>query len=290
MEGPALSTERLVILGLNALARAHEREYFADGHRGAAMVAAHLFCRDNDLSATARSRVEELVDLNWSGTSLCAAFPDEEPRPERIHEIGLALVEGAETLREVGHNAIFTMMATKGFQLMPEAATPARIEGVCRLIRMFKPWRDIEPDPEVTPPPFEDAQAASRYILREACDAVDRFIGYGQGYSGHMLTFGQALVELAAMGEVALAESCRNAFRKYVTVTRLGHEPDERAIPDHPHSDLRPTEASYWMARRDHHVDIGHVFKYPYSAYDLLRRADDPVLAQAWDERADQVF
>jgi len=285
-----LSSERLVMLGLNALARAHERDYFANGHRGAAMVAAHLLCKESNLSDMVGSRIEELVDLNWSGTPLCAGFPDEEPRPERIDEIGIALIEGADTLREVGHNAIFTMLATKGFRLIPEAATPARIEGVCRLVRMFKPWRDVEPDAEVNPPPFEDLRAASRYILREACDAVDRFVGFGQGYSGHMLTFGQALVELAAMGDVAWAESCRNAFRKYVTVTRLGPEPQARAIPDHPHSDLRPTEAAYWKARRDHDVDIGHVFKYPYSAYDLLRRAEDPALAQDWDERADQVF
>ena len=29
------SDQRLVLLGLNALARAHELDYFADGHRGA---------------------------------------------------------------------------------------------------------------------------------------------------------------------------------------------------------------------------------------------------------------
>lgn len=290
MEGCTVSDGRLIFLGLNALARAHEQDYFVDGHRGAAMVAAHLLCEDNGLSDRARSRIEELVDLNWSQTSLCAGFPDEEPRPDRVHEIGLALLEGAESLRQVGHNAIFTMLATKGFRLMPEAATPTRIEGVCRMIRMFTPWRDVEPDPEVDPPPFEDAAAASRFILREACDAVDRFIGFGQGYAGHMLTFGQTLVELAAMGDVTLAESCRDAFRKYVTVTRLGPEPDAKAIPDHSRSNLRPMEAAYWEARGDNNVDIGHVFKYPYSCYDLLRRAGDQALARAWDERADQLF
>lgn len=285
-----MSDRRLLLLGLNALARAHEQDYFADGHRGAAMVAAHLLCEDNDLSDRARSRIEELVDLNWSQTSLCAGFPDEEPRPDRVHEIGLALLEGAESLRQVGHNAIFAMLATKGFRLMSEAATPTRIEGVCRMIRLFTPWRDVEPDPQVALPPFDDTAAASRFILREACDAIDRFAGYGQGYAGHMLTFGQALVELAAMGEVAWAESCREAFRKYVTVTRLGPEPNARAIPDHPHCNLRPLEAAYWKARGDNDVDIGHVFKYPYSCYNLLRRANDQALAETWDERADQLF
>jgi hypothetical protein len=285
-----MSDGRLVLLGLNALARAHERDHFVDGHRGAAMVAAHLLCKENALDDTAQKRIEALVDLNWSKTSLCAGFPEEAPRPERIEEIGVVLAEGADTLRQVGHNAIFAMLATKGFRLMPEAATPARIDGVCQMIRQFTPWRDVAPDPGVDPPPFAEAAAASRFILREACDAIDRFAGYGQGYAGHMLTFGQALVELAAMGEVAWADGCRDAFRKYVTVTRLGPEPDARAIPDHPRSDLRPLEAAYWKARGDNDVDIGHVFKYPYSCYNLLRRADDPALAQSWEERADQLF
>jgi hypothetical protein len=285
-----MSDNRLVLLGLNALARAHELDYFSDGHRGASMVAAHLLCEENNLGDDIRARIVKLVDLNWSGSPLCEGFPEEEACPGRIGDIGAALMEGAQALREVGHNAIFAMLAIKGFRLMPEAATPARIEGVCRLIRKFRPWRNVEPAAEVDPPTFEDARAASRFILREACDAVDRFAGYGQGYAGHMFTFGQALVELAAMGDAALAESCRDAFRKYVTVTRLGPESGARKMPDHPPSDLRPTDAAYWQTRGDHQVDIGHVFKYPYSCYNLLRRADDPALAKEWDERANQLF
>ena len=106
-----MSDKRLLLLGLNALARAHEQDYFTDGHRGAAMVAAHLLCEDNNLSDRARSRIEGLVDLNWSKTSLCDGFPEEEPQPERIQEIGVVLSEGAETLRQVGHNAIFAMLS-----------------------------------------------------------------------------------------------------------------------------------------------------------------------------------
>ncbi len=101
----------------------------------------------------------------------------------------------------------------------------------------------MEPDPDVDPPPFADAAAASQFILREAIAAIDRFVGFGQGFAGHMLTFGQALVELAAMGDVEWAESCRTAFRKYVTVTRRGPEPDSKRYPDHKPSDLRPTDS-----------------------------------------------
>jgi hypothetical protein len=136
-------------------------------------------------------------------------------------------------LRQVGHNAIFAMRAIKAFRILPIAATPQRIDGVCALIRSFTPWRDIEPHPDVDPPPLADAAVASRFILREASDAIDRFVGFGQGFAGHMLTCGQALVELAAMGDVQWAESCRTASRKYVTVTRRGPDPDSKRYPDH---------------------------------------------------------
>ena len=126
--------ERLLLLGLNAMARSHELDYFADGHRGAGIVAAHLLCVDNALDNRASSRIAELVELNWASSPLCAPFPDATPEPERIDDIGVALVEGEDALRQVGHNAIFAMLAIKALRMMPGAATPQRIDGVCAMI------------------------------------------------------------------------------------------------------------------------------------------------------------
>ena len=286
----SISDQRFLLLGLNALARAPQFDYFADGHRGAAILAAHLMCVDNKLDRPTASRIAELVALNWASTALCKPFPEAEPKPTRIDEIGQALVDGGEVLRQVGHNAIFAMLAIKAFRMLPSAATPERIDGVCTLIRSFTPWRDEDPDPDIDPLPFAETAAASRFILREANAAIDRFMGFGQGFAGHMLTFGQALVELAAMGDVAWAESCRTAFRKYVTVTRRGPDPDSQRRPDHKPSQLRPTDAEYWRRRGNKDVGIGHVFKYPYSYYDLVRRAGDPELQRVLDAKAHLLF
>ena len=73
-----------------------------------------------------------------------------------------------------------------------------------------------------------------------------------------MLTFGHALVELAATGDAELAEKCRTAFRQYVTITRRGPDKHARRIPDHKPSGLRPKDAMDWKKRGDHSVDIGH--------------------------------
>lgn len=220
--------KRLVLLGINGLARAAEMDYFKDGHRGAALISAHMMCVDNEFKKAATTRIVELFDRNWAKGKLCESFPEDDPIKDATEKVGEALAEGSGVLREVGHDAIFAMHAIKAFRILPETATLERVNGVCRLIRSFKPWRDIEPDERVQPPPFSNQTATSRFILQEASNAIDRFVGFGQGFAGHMLTFGQSLVELAAMGNVEWAESCRIAFRKYVTVTRKG--PDRKSV------------------------------------------------------------
>ena len=289
-ENQSIADKQLVRLGVNALARSPERDYFADGHRGAALISAHLMCVGNQLDDAAAGRIVELFNLNWAKSKLCAPFPEGDLVPDAAEQVGKALAEGGGVLRQVGHDAIFAMHAIKAFRIMPEMATRERVDGVCRLIRSFTPWRDDKPDDDVQPPPFDDQAAASRYILKEASDSIDRFVGFGQGFAGHMLTFGQALVELAAMGDIEWAESCRMAFRKYVTVTRKGPQPGDRKIKDHAFSNLRPDEAEYWRKRGEKTLGIGHVFKYPYAYYDLLARAKDPELAKEFDAKAWHVF
>ena len=289
-ENHLLEKKRLVRLGVNALARSPEMDYFKDGHRGAAMISAHLMCVDNQFSDTASARIVQLFDENWASTKLCQPFPDGDPVTDAAEQVGKALAEGSGVLRQVGHDAIFAMHAIKAFRLLPETATSERVQGVCQLVRSFKPWRDVQPDEQVQPPPFSDQAAAAKFILKEASEAIDRFVGFGQGFAGHMLTFGQSLVELAAMGDVEWAESCRTAFRKYVTVTRMGPEPNARKIKDHKISKIRPDDTEYWKKRGAKTIGIGHVFKYPYAYYDLLARANDPELAKEFDTKAWQLF
>ena len=103
-----------------------KRDYFEDGHRGASLVAAHLLCHDNGLDDAARARIVELFNLNWGASPLCQPFPEADADPTQIKRIGDALAEGGGVLRQVGHDAIFAMLAIKAFRLLPSAATPQR--------------------------------------------------------------------------------------------------------------------------------------------------------------------
>jgi len=106
----------LILLGLNALARAPERSYFADGHRGAAMISAHLMCVNNQFDDAAADRIVELFDLHWAPSALCKQFPKNDPVADATERVCKALAGGGGVLREVGHDAIFAMHAIKAFR------------------------------------------------------------------------------------------------------------------------------------------------------------------------------
>lgn len=114
--------------------------------------------------------------------------------------------------------------------------------------------------------------------------------GVGAGDACHILMIGLTQVELLVMDVGELAENCRKAFWKYVTVTRQRPAPTDRQVADHKPSPLRPNQQKYWDKRGDKTLGIGHVFKYPYSYYDLLRRADDPELTATFNEKAYHLF
>ena len=65
-ENSSSQENRLITLGLNALARSPEMNYFADGHRGASMISAHLLCVDNKLAPETVKRIQQLFNLNWA--------------------------------------------------------------------------------------------------------------------------------------------------------------------------------------------------------------------------------
>ena len=119
--------------------------------------------------------------------------------------------------------------------------------------------------------------------------AIDRFVGFGQGFAGHMLTFGSPWWNwprwVMSNGLKAVA-----GIPQYVTVTRSGPQEGARKIKDHGFSKLRPLEAEYWARRGANTLGIGHVFKYPYAFYNLAHRADDPTLVQQFDAKAWQLF
>ncbi len=266
--------------GLDALCRAHTMSYFADGHRGAAIVSACFLVHENPAENGVAEILASMIDAHWAQTDLCAPFPDEPADAALLDRVVAVLDANIGLYREVGHNAIFAALALKTFAQLPDTITPARVDGICKLIECFDTPEDIELDETDEFPAMDTPRGAAEFILAETLAAMERFHGRGQGWSGHMLTFGRSLIDLNQCGYAALAKKGQHAFKQYVKRVRMG--PLARDIPrtEHPRSQCLPLERAYWDARKTKDVGIGHCFKYPYGFCGLLALAQDDALKQ----------
>lgn len=254
--------------------------YFADGHRGAAIIATCTLASENGLAGDTQHAMARLIAHHWGRSGLCAGFPDEAPDEAFLDQIALALQGNISRLRQVGHNVIFAMLALKAFKAVPQAITPSRVEGVCRLIRSFATYDDVTLTEDDHYPDLADPATFAASVLEECLAAAERFRGTGNGYPGHLLTYGQALLELRSLGYPDLAEAGIHAYQLFVKVARQGPTPDARRIPDHADRGQDPLTHGYWEQRGQGDPRLGHCFKYPYSFHNLLARASDPQLTR----------
>ena len=129
--------ERHLTYGLNALGRAHETDYFVNGHRGAAIIAAYFLSREIEMEEGAADTVQDMIDAQWAHLPLCAPFPDERADPSLVARIVASVSTTTQGLRQAGHNVIFPALALKAFRDVPDALTPSRVEGICKLVEAF---------------------------------------------------------------------------------------------------------------------------------------------------------
>ena len=127
-------------------------------------------------------------------------------------------------------------------------------------------------------PGIADEGALIEFIFREYLRSVSLYAGYGQGWTGHLLTIGHAVIELSRLGYPDLAARAHTTYRMYIKTMRQGPAETDRRIPDHPASALTPLDNDYWEQKKSIRSGLGHAFKYAYSFYNLLAKLNDPVL------------
>jgi hypothetical protein len=279
-----------LIHGLDAMCRAHETDFFGDGHRGAAIVSACYLCRETEVEDGVAEIIAGMIDQHWTSTPLCAPFPDEESDPGLLPELFAAMKRHMPGLRMVGHNVIFPSLALRVFRELPETITPSRVAGLCRLVECFDKPDDITVEPEDHIPRLESTPEVADLILRELLACMHAFEGRGQGWSGHLLTYGRALLDLRELGYEDLVAAGEDGFRVYLKRIRTGPGERDRVFTEHAESPLRPLVRAYWERRSQSSPALGHVFKYPYGFYGMLARATDTELKQRCVDEAFRIF
>jgi hypothetical protein len=185
---------------------------------------------------------------------------------------------------------ILPSLALRAFRQLPEAVTSTRVDGICRLIECFNTVEDICLAADDDIPSWGGPQEVAEIVLSELLATIAAFDGRGQGWSGHLLTYTKALLDLQALGYGALVKQGEHAFRLYVKRIRMGPLETDQPRPEHPPSDLRPHQLSYWKRRALRPVGIGHCFKYPYGFYGLMALVQDTRLKERCMEAAYHVL
>jgi hypothetical protein len=251
-------------------------------------MAAYWLCEEQPVEEAACRVIEALIVEQYAATPLCDPFPDEEADPSLLRQIEESTRRSFGQLRQAAHNLIFAASALKAFDQLPGRVTPQRVDGICRLLEAFDTGDDFEPVDDA--PPLSERTAVARFVLEEWIECVQRFLGRGQGWSGHLLTSARAIVDLAEGGRTELADAAYTDFRRFVARIRSGPDSKDLERAEREPFDERPLQGAYWEMRRRERVGLGHVFKYPYGFYGLLSRAADADLARRCTDLAFRVF
>lgn len=279
-----------LVLGLDGLCHAHGQDYFRDGHLAASVTAAYYLCHENGLGEHTQGLIKSRIDHELRDDAIFLPAPDEPPDSALLEQLLCTLFTGIGDLREAGHNIIFGAAALKAFRDCPDAITPSRVEGICRLIGDFTTTQNVDLEDDDGVPGIADEGALIEFIFSEYLRSVSLYAGYGQGWAGHLLTIGHAVIELSRLGYPRLAAPAHDAYRMYIKTMRRGPKETDRQIPDHPPFSLTPLDHGYWAQSKPVRPGLGHAFKYAYSFYNLLPGLNDPDLKKCCLAESHKIF
>jgi hypothetical protein len=274
LAGDAPIGPREIIKGLDGMSRvAERRNTFAGGHNAAAVISSVFFCREQKLDVDTQKEMLAYLDARLLKSPIYAApRPEQAAQPRLVEGLLEDLDAGIATLRGKGHNIIFAVACLKALRAVPAAATPERIDGLRKMVRSFgKTGGAVEKDPEPLVG-LDDQQKFIHLVFEEFLRAK------GNGFDGHVLTIGHALVELYRMGHEELARKGVPAYWEWTRVARA--DDGEGAGDDAPAPPREPTPLNreYWAGQAGHRageIVSSHTVKYPYSFYALAKDVKD---------------
>ena len=265
---------REIVKGLDGMSRVADiGDTFGDGHNAAAVISSAFFCREQKLDADTQREILAYLDARLLKNPIYAApRPTAAADPRLVEGLLEDLDAGIATLRGKGHNIIFAVACLKGLRAVPDAATPDRIDGLRRMVQSFGATRGgtaKDSDPLVG---LDDEQNFVHFVFEEFLKAK------GNGFDGHVLTIGHALLELYRMGHKELARKGVPAYWQWVRGARARKEQGAGKGAPAPPRARSPLTREYWAAQAKH--DIGeiassHTVKYPYSFYALAKDVKD---------------
>ena len=281
-----------LLLGLDGMSRVTDpgNHPFLDGHRAAAVMASVFFCREQKLDEPTQVEIRKIVKARLLKSAIYQPRPKEAADPALVEGLVKDLDAGIDVLRQSGHNIIFANLALKALRDMPEAATPERVAGLRRMVQGFGSRGGgprVQRDRSFVD--LSDETKFVHFVFEEFLKAIDLYaVGKGyHGFAGHLLTAGQALLELHRGGHAEMADKGLRAYWEFVQGARDGAAQGGGNVPKPPAAPT-PIDRDYWLAqemRPTGEIVSCHLIKYPYSLFALAKELRDEELKQRIREK-----
>ena len=282
--------DRYLDRGVNAIARAFVKpewtwDQFMEGHRGAGTLAGYYLVADGLAEPAAAGPIKSMLDREWADRPIFAPMADEAAAPQDLDRLLAQLADAFASGGHVGHNVIYPTFALRAFRRRPDLITRTRIDGIGIMATCYakdKPTGQTRPAP-FAPVPF------SAWVLESFVKISDIYRGFGNGVPGHLVTYGQAVVDLHDLGYADLARIAETGYRDFVANVMKGPSAQEREkqrenpkADSQPTTTMDPTLAPYWQDRPEGIMEktFAHETKYAYALLKHCRQANDPALTQ----------
>ena len=272
--------QRYLIAGLDALSRAFTKpewswDEFMNGHRGAGMAASYLLLHDRLVEPESTDAIKAMLDREWTNRPLYAPMPADPSAPAQLERLLQALGRSFGTARHIGHDVIYPTFALRVFRLLPETITARRIDGLCTMAQVYALQEKRPAAPEQ---PFDPA-AYSAWVLESFLQCIHR--SATPGGSGHLLTFGYAVIDLHLLGYAELCRKAEIGHRELVEM--LMGKPEDSPLQTYEKPDwIRhdPHLAGHWREQPADTLEKtnGHAPKYAYAFLGLCAQVGEGAL------------
>ena len=265
--------------GLNALSRAHHMNSMA-GHLGAALIAGYFLGEqrpnmepevyegiEDDLGRIMRG--ESVFGKKMSKNSMIAdaemfePFPKQKPDESLVDGIAEALERSIDKPRQSGHNVIFASLAIRALKEHPDLATPAVVEGILKLMKLFEgahpgsgyygkqrgriTGNKIRLPDEDRAPRYDEIEGMALAVLDEVVNQKPEFHRIGYGSLVHVINHAAAIADLADYGYGELVPRAIKSHRHHLRLWRnLPNVADEKGPMKV--SRFNAYNAAYWTS------------------------------------------
>lgn len=270
-------------------------------HFPAAVIAAYYFLKNNNLGDALNDKITKQIDqLIGTKEALFQAYPPASIENSSSEIIIDALTDTIDGFNDLGHNTIHAVYILKALETLEGDCQTDLAKDMAAMIRKYNGgppgiWlgeaRNVNPNEfKIKELELLKEDSSGKEIAKLCFNEVGKYKNVYRhlgsvAHLGHTLTQGHSLIELRNLGYENLQRRGMYSFESRISLARSCQEHVESTLPLQNRSQFLPTEEGFWDNDLQRSAwEDGHVFKFAYSFYELLRLVpEENVTDKLWE-------